>query len=112
MIGAVGGVVCLLGMKLLERLRIDDEVGAIPAHMGAGVWGTLAVCIAGGGDPLVQLTAVVAIGATVFGSSLLTWRIIDATLGARISVRVETLGQDVAELGIESFPEFRLVEDD
>ena len=111
-IGAVGGVVCLLGMKLLERLRIDDEVGAIPAHMGAGVWGTLAVCIAGGGDPLVQLTAVVAIGATVFGSSLLTWRIIDATLGARISVRVETLGQDVAELGIESFPEFRLVEDD
>ena len=111
-IGAGGGAVCVLGMKLLERLRIDDEVGAIPAHMGAGVWGTLAVCIAAGGDPLVQLTGIVAIGITVFGASLLVWRIIDATLGARISPRVEQLGQDTAELGIESFPEFRLVEED
>ena len=50
-IGAVGGAVCLFGMKLLERLKIDDEVGAIPAHMGAGVWGTLAVCIAAGVTP-------------------------------------------------------------
>ena len=111
-IGAVGGAVCLLGMKLLERLKIDDEVGAIPAHMAAGVWGTLAVCIAAGGDLLVQLTGIVAIGATVFGASLFVWRIIDATIGARISPRVETLGQDAAELGIESFPEFRLVEED
>ena len=112
LIGAVGGAVCLFGMKLLERLRIDDEVGAIPAHMGAGVWGTLAVCIAAGGDPLVQLTGIVAIGATVFGASLLVWRIIDATLGARISPQVERLGQDAAELGIESFPEFVLAADD
>ena len=111
-IGAVGGAVCLLGMKLLQRLKIDDEVGAIPAHMAAGVWGTLAVCIAAGGDLLVQLTGIVAIGATVFGASLLVWRIIDATIGARISPWVETLGQDVAELGMESFPEFRLVEED
>ena len=111
-IGAVGGAVCLLGMKLLERLKIDDEVGAIPAHMAAGVWGTLAVCIAAGGDLLVQLTGIVAIGATVFGASLFVWRVIDATIGARISPWVETLGQDVAELGMESFPEFRLVEED
>ena len=111
-IGAVGGAVCLLGMKLLERLKIDDEVGAIPAHMAAGVWGTLAVCIAAGGDLLVQLTGIVAIGVTVFGASLFVWRVIDATIGARISPRVETLGQDAAELGIESFPEFRLVEED
>ena len=111
-IGAVGGAVCLLGMKLLQRLKIDDEVGAIPAHMAAGVWGTLAVCIAAGGDLLVQLTGIVAIGATVFGASLFVWRVIDATIGARISPWVETLGQDVAELGMESFPEFRLVEED
>ena len=111
-IGAGGGAVCVLGMKLLERLKIDDEVGAIPAHMGAGVWGTLAVCIAAGGDPLVQITGVVAIGVTAFGASLIVWRVIDATLGARISPRVEKLGQDAAELGIESFPEFRLVEED
>ncbi|MCY4450442.1 MAG: hypothetical protein OXC01_00670 [Immundisolibacterales bacterium] len=111
-IGAIGGALCLLGMKLLERLRIDDEVGAIPAHMGAGVWGTMAVCIAAGGDPLVQLIGIAAVGATVFGASLFVWRIIDSTLGARISPRVERLGQDSAELGIESFPEFVLAEDD
>ena len=112
LIGAGGGVVCLLGMKLLERLRIDDEVGAIPAHMGAGVWGTLAIGIAAGVDPVVQLVGVVAIGLTVFGASLLIWRIIDASLGARISPRVERLGQDGAELGMESFPEFVLADED
>ena len=112
LIGAVGGAVCLLGMKLLERLRIDDEVGAIPAHMGAGVWGTMAVCLAEGGDPLAQLAGIVAIGATVFGASLIVWRIIDGTLGARISARVERIGQDTAELGMESFPEFVLADED
>ena len=106
-IGAVGGGICTLGIKVLERLRIDDEVGAIPAHMGAGVWGTLAVCIAGGGDPLVQFTGVVTIGVFVFGASLLVWRLIDWTLGARITHGVEVLGQDIAELGIEAFPEFQ-----
>ena len=105
-IGAVGGGVCTLGVKALERLRIDDEVGAIPAHMGAGVWGTMAVCIAAGGDPLVQLAGVAAVGAFVFGSSLLVWRLIDWTIGARITRGVEILGQDIAELGIEAFPEF------
>ena len=111
-IGAVGAGVCTLGMKLLHRLKIDDEVGAIPAHMGAGVWGTLAVCIAGEGDSLVQLTGIVAVGAFVFGVSLLIWRLIDVTLGARISARVEEHGQDFAELGIEAFPEFMLAVDD
>ena len=111
-IGAIGAAVCTLGMKTLERLKIDDEVGAIPAHMGAGVWGTLAVCIAAGGDPLVQLTGIAAIGAFVFGVSSVVWRLIDLTVGARISPRVEKLGQDYAELGIEAFPEFMLVEED
>ena len=111
-IGATGAAVCTLGMKLLHRLKIDDEVGAIPAHMGAGVWGTLAVCIAAGGDPLVLLTGIVAIGVFVFGVSLLAWLLIDLTLGARISRRVEALGQDYAELGIEAYPEFMLEEDD
>ena len=109
-IGAIGAAVCTLGMKALERLKIDDEVGAIPAHMGAGAWGTFAVCNAAGGDPLVQLTGIVAIGAFVFGVSSVAWRLIDLTLGARISARVEELGQDFAELGIEAFPEFMPVE--
>ena len=111
-IGAIGAAVCTLGMKALERLKIDDEVGAIPAHMGAGAWGTLAVCIAAGGDPLVQLTGIAAIGAFVFGVSSVVWRLIDLTAGARISARVEELGQDFAELGIEAFPEFMPAEKD
>ena len=64
------------------------------------------------GDPFVQLTGIVAIGALVFGVSLLVWRLIDTTLDARISPRVEELGQDDAEFGIEAFPEFILVKDD
>ena len=111
-IGSIGAVACTFGMKLLHRLKIDDEVGAIPAHMCAGVWGTLAVCIAAGGDPLVQLTGIVAVGAFVFGASLLVWRLIDMTLGARISPLVEEHGQDYAELHIEAFPEFMLADDD
>ena len=111
-IGAMGGVVCTAGMRALERFRIDDEVGAIPAHMGAGVWGTLAVSIAGGANPFVQLLGVVAIGAAVFSVSLLVWRLIDWTLGARISPSVEELGQDATELGIESFPEFLLAREE
>jgi Amt family ammonium transporter len=111
LIGAVGGVVCISGMKLLERLRIDDVVGAVPAHLFAGIWGTLAVCIAGGYSFGVQLLGVVAIGVFVFGASWVTWTLIAKVMGARVSETVEELGQDVAELGIEAYPEFVLMPD-
>ena len=80
-----------------------------PAHLFAGVWGTLAVCIAAGGDPGVQIIGILAIGAFVFGTSILAWFIIDKTVGARIPPVHEELGQDAAELGIESYPEFVLM---
>ena len=67
-IGAVGGAICVAGLKLMERMRIDDVVGAVPAHLFAGVWGTLAVCIAADGDLLVQIGGVLAIGAFVPGA--------------------------------------------
>ena len=111
LIGAVGGVVCTTGMMLLERLRIDDVVGAVPAHLFAGIWGTLAVCIAGGYSLGVQLLGVVAIGVFVFGASWVTWKLIAKAMGARVSETVEELGQDVAELGIEAYPEFVLMPD-
>ena len=111
LIGAVGGVLCSLGMKLLERLRIDDVVGAVPAHLFAGVWGTLAVCIAGDYSFGVQLLGVAAVGVFVFGSSWLAWTAIAKTMSARVSETVEELGQDVAELGIEAYPEFVLMPD-
>ena len=110
-IGLVGGVICVLGMKMLEGLKVDDVVGAISAHLFAGIWGTLAVCIAAGGDLKVQLTGILAIGVYVFLVSMIIWYAIEKTIGVRVSAEVEELGQDSAELGIESYPEFVLMPD-
>ena len=113
-IGAIGAVVCTAGIKLLEKIKIDDVVGAIPAHLMAGIWGTLAVCIAAGGNFSVQLLGVVAVGAFVFIVSWVLWWVLGMTLSVRVTPQVERLGQDVAELGIEAYPEFVLMpeEDD
>ena len=108
-IGAIGGVICVSGIAFMERIKVDDVVGAVPAHLFAGVWGTLAVCIAAGGNPLAQLTGMVAVGVFVFATSMGAWLIIDKTMGARVSQVVEELGQDTAELGIEAYPEFVLM---
>ena len=102
-------VVCTAGLKLLERLQVDDVVGAVPAHLFAGVWGTLAASIAAGANPAIQLVGIVAIGAFAFTTSWLTWMALDRTMGARVSRRVEELGGDVAELGMEAYPEFVLM---
>jgi Amt family ammonium transporter len=105
-IGAIGGMICLLSMKGFEMIKIDDVVGAVPVHLCTGIWGTLAVCIAAGGSLLVQIIGILAIGVFVFGVSMLLWFVIDRTLGLRVSKNVEALGQDVGELGIEAYPEF------
>ena len=105
-IGAIGGMVCLLSMKFLEMAKIDDVVGAVPVHLFTGIWGTLAVCIAAGGSLSAQIIGILAIGAFVFGVSMLLWFVIDRTLGLRVSKNVEAIGQDVGELGIEAYPEF------
>ena len=110
-IGAVGGVVVVAGIRLLEVLRLDDVVGAVPAHLFAGVWGTLAVCIASGGNLMAQLIGVVAIGAFAFVASWLVWFVLDKLIGARVTARVEELGQDASELGIEAYPEFVVMPD-
>ena len=68
-IGAIGGLICTGGLKLLEMVKLDDDVGAIPAHLFAGIWGTLAVCIAAGGQVHIQLMGIAAIGAFAFAAS-------------------------------------------
>ncbi len=110
-IGAVGGAVCLCGMKLLENMKLDDVVGAIPAHLFAGIWGTLAVCIAAGGNFGVQLLGVLAVGVFVFATSWGVWLVLEKTIGARVSWSVEEVGQDAMELGIEAYPEFVVMPD-
>ena len=108
-IGAIGGVICTVAIKALEKLKIDDVVGAIPAHLVCGIWGTLAACIAGGANFGTQLLGVVAIGAFTFIASLIVWKLMDMVIGLRVPAEAERLGQDTAELGIETYPEFVLM---
>ena len=111
-IGAVGGLLCSVATRLMERLKLDDVVGAIPVHLVAGVWGTLAASIAAGAEFGVQLLGVASVAAFTFTASLIVWKAIDLTVGIRVSRDVEYVGQDVGELGIESHPEFVLVPED
>ncbi len=108
-IGAIGGLLCTIAIKVLEIVKVDDVVGAIPAHLVAGIWGTLAVTIAAGGRFHIQLLGIVSIGAFVFIASLVVWKVLDLVMGLRVSADVERMGQDVAELGIEAYPEFVLM---
>ena len=108
-IGAIGGLLCTIGIRVLEMLKIDDVVGAIPAHLIAGIWGTLAVTIAAGGRFHIQLLGIVSVGAFVFISSLLVWKVLDVVMGLRVSSDVERMGQDAGELGLEAYPEFVLM---
>ena len=108
-IGAIGAILCTAGIKFLERAKIDDVVGAVPAHLFAGIWGTIAVCIAAGGNLGVQLVGILAVGAFVFTTSLILWKVLAMTMSVRVSAQVEQLGQDVGELGMEAYPEFVLM---
>ncbi|WP_420636412.1 ammonium transporter [Candidatus Palauibacter sp.] len=111
LIGAVGSLLCMFGLKMLEVRRIDDVVGAVPAHLFAGIWGTLATCIAAGGDFVTQLIGVVSVGAFTFSAAWLLWTVLDKLMGVRVSRSVEEIGQDAAELGIDAYPEFILMAD-
>ena len=113
-IGAVGGLLCTLGIKLLEKLKLDDVVGAVPAHLISGAWGTLAACIAAGANLGVQLVGILAVGAFVFIVSWIVWKVLDVLFTVRVSKSHERLGQDASELQIEAYPEFVLMpeEDD
>ena len=111
LIGAVGAVICTSGLKLLESRRLDDVVGAVPAHLFAGVWGTFAVCLGGDYDWTVQLMGVAAVGAFVFLTAWLVWQALDRLVGVRVSRNVEEIGQDAAELGLDAYPEFVLMVD-
>ncbi|MCY4231625.1 MAG: ammonium transporter, partial [Alphaproteobacteria bacterium] len=105
-VGGVGGVLVVYAVPLFDRLKIDDVVGAISAHLVAGIWGTLAVGIFGGGDFVTQLIGIAAIGAFVFVTSLAAWFVLKVIMGIRVSAEGEDDGLDKAELGMEAYPEF------
>ena len=104
LIGAVGGVIVVFGTKLLFSLKIDDVVGAIPAHLFAGIWGTLAVPITNSGASFgTQLLGVVSINAFVFIVSFIVWFLMKSTFGIRLSKEGETKGTDVTETGVIAY---------
>jgi Amt family ammonium transporter len=109
-IGAIGGVIVVFTVPMLDKMKIDDVVGAIPVHGLAGIWGTLAVVLTGSydGDATIasQLIGMVAIIGTTFVLSLIVWYILKATMGIRVSEEAEITGLDKAELGMEAYPEF------
>ena len=111
-IGAVGGLIMYLGTHLLNRLKLDDVVGAIPVHMFAGIWGTLIVAYTNpynevsnpeGATLLGQFIGVVSVIAFVFIASYVVISIIKATIGLRISEDAEKLGTDKAEVGVIAY---------
>ena len=104
LIGAVGGIIVVYGTKFLLLIKIDDVVGAIPAHLFAGIWGTLAVPITNSGAKFgTQLLGVIAINGTVFVVSLIIWAIMKNTIGIRLSKEGETKGTDVTETGVIAY---------
>ena len=104
LIGGVGGVIVVYGTKLLFAAKIDDVVGAIPAHLFAGVWGTLAVPITNSGTNFgAQLLGVVSINAFVFVVAFIVWSIMKATMGIRLSKDAELKGTDVSETGVIAY---------
>jgi Amt family ammonium transporter len=106
-IGAIGGMIVVFAVPLLDRLRIDDVVGAIPVHLLAGIWGTMAVPITNPDTSfLTQLMGIAAIGIFVSVTSGALWLILKATIGLRISPEQEVDGLDRTELGMEAYPEF------
>jgi len=105
-IGGIGGVLVVVAVPLIDKLKIDDVVGAISAHLVAGIWGTLAVGIFGAGSLVTQAIGIVAIGAFMVVTSAAMWLILKYTVGIRVSDEEEDLGLDKAELGMEAYPEF------
>jgi Amt family ammonium transporter len=112
LIGGVGGLIVVFSIVFLDRIRIDDPVGAISVHGVVGIWGLLAVCITNPDASLMaQLLGIGVIFAWVFGASLLVWAIIKATIGIRIAEQDEYEGADLAECGLEAYPEFNKASD-
>ena len=107
LIGAIGGVLVVFSVVLLDKLKVDDPVGAISAHGTVGIWGLLAVCITNPDASLAsQFLGILVIFIWVFFVSLIVWGIIKAIFGIRISEEDEELGADYSECGMEAYPEF------
>ena len=105
-IGAVGGVIVVFAVPMLDKLKIDDVVGAIPVHLLAGIWGTLIVAWAGDATFVGQLVGVLLTMVWVSAASAIVWLALKYTIGLRPTEEEEMAGMDHVEIGVEAYPEF------
>lgn len=114
LIGAIAGAIIVFAVSLIDRLKLDDPVGAIAVHLACGIWGTLAVglfgALASGEQFVSQLIGVVSYAAICIVSSFLIIFIMKKTVGIRVSEREELEGLDAHEHGMDAYPDFRLNE--
>ena len=112
LIGAIAGVIIVMGVALIDKLKLDDPVGAVAVHLICGIWGTLAVGIFGnmaGIDQFItQLIGVGAYAAFCIVTSFIIFYILKVTLGLRVSAKEETEGLDIHEHGMDAYPDFGL----
>ncbi|MGB6269724.1 MAG: ammonium transporter, partial [Olleya sp.] len=113
-IGAVAGAIIVFAVSLIDKLKLDDPVGAIAVHLVCGIWGTLAVGIfgnlAGGAQFVSQLIGVASYAAICIASSFIIIFIMKKTVGIRVSEKEELEGLDAHEHGMDAYPDFRLNE--
>ncbi len=107
-IGAVGGLIVVVAIPLLDKFKIDDVVGAIPVHLFAGIWGTIAVVFSNSEASLgAQLYGIFAIGLFTVIVSGVVWYVIKMIIGIRVTPEQEMEGVDASEIGMEAYPDFR-----
>jgi Amt family ammonium transporter len=107
-IGIIGGVIVVFSIVSLDKMKIDDPVGAISVHGVAGIWGLFAVLLSNSDATMgAQLLGIVSIFAFTFIVSLVIWFILKAVIGIRVSEEEEEAGVDASEMGMEAYPEFK-----
>jgi Amt family ammonium transporter len=106
-IGAIGGVIVVFSIVTLDKLKLDDPVGAISVHGVVGLWGIFAVLLSDADATFSgQLIGALTIFVWVFVTSLIAWGVIKAVIGLRVSEEEEYEGVDLSECGMEAYPEF------
>jgi Amt family ammonium transporter len=106
-IGAIGGLIVVVSVPILDKFKIDDVVGAIPVHLIAGIWGTLIVPLTNSDASFgTQLYSLIVVGIFVVITSAIVWYVLKALFGIRVDEEAEINGLDISELGMEAYPEF------
>jgi Amt family ammonium transporter len=107
LIGAVGGLIVVFTVPMLDKFKIDDVVGAIPVHLFAGIWGTMIVPATNADASYVtQFISIVVVGVFVCVTAGIAWSILKSAVGIRVGEEEEISGLDTSELGMEAYPEF------